>query len=74
MKDTADLEQDILSFSNFSDQIRLICDHFLERKIDEDKLISGLEGIAILIELQQDKTFDTFKQIFKLDEHFPRTA
>jgi hypothetical protein len=74
MKDRSDLELDILNFANFSDQIRLVCEYFMEGKIDEDKLISSLEGIAILIELQQDKTFDSFKQTFKLDEYSSRAV
>ena len=69
MKDRFDLETDILQFSNFSDQIRLVCYSYFNGKLDEDKMADALEGIAVLIELHQDKTFDSFKQIFKLDEY-----
>jgi hypothetical protein len=69
VKDRFDLEQDILNFSNFSDQLRLVCDSFLEGKLDDDKMTNALEGIAVLIELHQEKTFDSFKQSFNLDNY-----
>lgn len=69
MKDRFELEQDIVQFASFADQLRLISDSFLEGKLDDDKIANALEGVAILIELHQEKTFDSFKQSFNLDEY-----
>lgn len=67
--DRFDLESDITGFYNFSDQLRLICSSYLDDKLDEDRLVNALEGIAVLIDLHADKTFDSFKQILYLDNY-----
>jgi len=67
--DSFNLESDITNFYNFSDQLRLICSSYLNEKLDEDKLVNALEGIAILIEAHTDKTFDSFKKTLFLDEY-----
>lgn len=69
MKDRTDLETDIVNFSLFSDQIRLVARGISEGTLDSDGILNSLEGIAVLIELHQYKTFDTFKQTFNLDEY-----
>jgi hypothetical protein len=69
MKNRTDLEIDIVNFSLFSDQVRLVARGISEGKLDNDGILNSLEGIAVLIELHQDKTFDTFKQTFNLDEY-----
>lgn len=74
MKDRFELEQDIMQFSNFADQLRLISDSFLEGKLDEDKMANAIEGVAILIELHQEKTFDSFRQSLKLDQYYDRNS
>lgn len=72
MTNSFNLENNISQFSNYADQIRLISKSFFEGNIDEDKLLGALEGVAILIELHENKTFDSFKRSFKLDEYSNR--
>lgn len=67
--DSFDLESDILQFSNYAEQARLICRGFTEGSLDNDSLINALEGLAVLIELHEGKTFDSFKKVLKLDEY-----
>ena len=72
--DTFDLEMNILQFGNYADQIRLICRAFLNETEEDilyrqEKLVNALEGLAVLIELQENKTFESYKKTFKLDEY-----
>jgi hypothetical protein len=72
MKDRFELETNISQFLNFSDQVRLVNNYIYEDKLNKDQIFNALEGIAVLIELHQEKTFDSFKQAFKLDEYNKR--
>lgn len=67
--DRFNLEADITQFSTIADQIRMISSAYSNRQLSEDKLLDSLEGVAILIELHQDKTFDSYKKCFSLDEY-----
>lgn len=69
MKNRMDLESDIINFSTFAEQLRLVARGVSEGSLDDDGVLNSLEGIAILIDLHQEKTFDTFKQAFNLDDY-----
>lgn len=69
MADEFDLENNINQFGIFAEQIRLISRSFLNGQLNEDNLTNALEGLAVLIELHENKTFDSFKSALKLDEY-----
>ena len=73
MKDRFDLEQEILRTTNYADDLRTISANMLNDSIegitDVDKYTNAIEGIAILIEMQSNKMFDTMSQCFKLDNY-----
>ena len=73
MKDRFDLEQEILRTTNYADNLRTVVENMLNDSIegitDVDKYANAIEGIAILIEMQSNKMFDTMSQCFKLDNY-----
>ena len=73
MKDRFDLEQEILRTTNYADDLRTVVENMLNDSIegitDVDKYANAIEGIAILIEMQSNKMFDTMSQCFKLDNY-----
>lgn len=67
--DRFELENKINQTTNFADQLRSIAGAVLENNMNEDRLANVLEGLAILIELHTDETFEVFKQTFRLDNY-----
>lgn len=67
--DRFDLETKINQTALFADQLRSVANAVLENKMNNDKLANVLEGLAILIELHSDDTFEAFTQAFKLDHY-----
>jgi hypothetical protein len=65
--DRFELENKITQTANFAGQLRSIANAVLENNMDEDRLANVLEGLAILIDLHTDETFEVFKQTFRLD-------
>lgn len=73
MKDRFDLEQEILRTTNYADDLRTVVENMLNDSIegitDVDRYANAIEGVAILIEMQSNKMFDTMSQCFKLDNY-----
>lgn len=69
MKDRFDLEQEINSISNISDQLATVCEAILEERISVDETANALEGIRVILNLQSQKLHDTMCQVFKLDNY-----
>lgn len=67
--DRFELENKINQTTNFADQLRSIAGAVLENNMSEDRLANVLEGLAILIELHTDETFEVFKQAFRLGNY-----
>ena len=67
--DRFDLENKINQTALFADQLRSIAGSVLEKDMSEDRLSNVLEGLAVLIELHTNETFEAFKQAFKLDNY-----
>ena len=71
MSNRFDLETEILNFGNVADDLDNVCEAILERDMDADSIVNALLGLSTLIRLRVDKTFETFKSTFKLDEYSP---
>jgi hypothetical protein len=67
--DRFDLENKINQTALFADQLRSVTNAVLENKMSHDRLANVLEGLAVLIELHTDDTFEAFKQSFRLDDY-----
>jgi hypothetical protein len=65
--DRFELENKITQTANFADQLRSVSRAVLENNMSQDRLANVLEGLAVLIELHTDETFEVFKQTFRLD-------
>lgn len=70
-KDRFDLEADIQEMVSVSQLLKNTADSFLDgdRRYTEDEKHTAMHGIAILIECQVEKTMDTMKRVFELDEY-----
>lgn len=73
MKDRFDLEEEVLSFYNFAENVDTVANYLMESEgIDSDvcdKVVNALNGVSALMKIQTDKTFDTLRQCFRLDEY-----
>lgn len=67
--DRFDLENKINQTALFADQLRSVTNAVLENRMSHDRLANVLEGLAVLIELHTDDTFEAFTQALKLDNH-----
>jgi len=67
--DRFDLENQINSLLNISEDIELLYKNILENKISNEEIANILIGLNGLIKLRQDQLFETMKIIFKLDEY-----
>ena len=73
MKNRFDLEEEVLSFYNFAENVDTIANYLMESEgIDDDlcdKVVNALNGVSALMKIQTDKTFNTLRQCFRLDEY-----
>jgi hypothetical protein len=67
--DRFELEDKITAMNNIVEEINLLAKMVLEHDLDKDDIASTLFGIRILHEGRQAELFDTFTQVFKLDEY-----
>ena len=64
------LEDDILNFHNIANDLDILASAVLEdENITMDDIANGLIGLAVMLRLRTDKTFETFKAAFKLDQY-----
>lgn len=71
IKDRFDLEQEILSLTNYSDQIKMVARVIIEDEyeVSNEMAVNALNGISTLLELHRDKLLDTMNQAFQLDSY-----
>lgn len=71
MKDRFDLENEINELHTYADQIDLVSDSIINatKDIDKDTIINALSGLGTLLNMKTNKLFDTFCEVFKLDQY-----
>ena len=71
MKDRFDLENEINELHTYADQIDLVSDSIIntDKDIDKDTIINALSGLSTLLNMKTNKLFDTFCEVFKLDQY-----
>jgi len=71
MKDRFDLENEINELHTYADQIDLVSDSIINttKDIDKDAIINALSGLSTLLNMKTNKLFDTFCEVFKLDQY-----
>jgi len=67
MKNRFDLESEISLTSIFSKHLRNLANDILEKQLTLDETANALEGLSILIEAHERVLFNTFTQVFGLD-------
>ena len=67
--DRFELEDKITAMNNIVEELNVLARLVLEHDLDKDDIASTLFGIRILHEGRQAELFDTFTQVFKLDEY-----
>lgn len=71
MKDRFDLENEINELHTYADQIDLVSESIMNTvdDVDKDTIINALIGINTLLRMKTNKLFDTFCEVFKLDQY-----
>jgi hypothetical protein len=71
MKDRFDLENEINELHIYADQINLVSESIINpiEDIDKDTIVNALSGLSALLNMKTNKLFDTFCEIFKLDQY-----
>jgi hypothetical protein len=69
MADRFDLESQIMEFANMADDMDTLVTAILEGNLSTDDTVNALIGMAVMTRIRVDRTFDTFKAVFKLDEY-----
>jgi hypothetical protein len=67
--DRFDLEDKITSMHNTIEELNVLAKMVLEQDMDRDDIANTLYGIKMLHEGRINELFDTFTQVFKLDEY-----
>lgn len=63
------LEQKILETHDFVDRLNDISYGVLETEMTKDEISDAIHGLAVLLKLHTEKTFDLYKLVFNLDEY-----
>ena len=69
MKDKYDLENQISELHTFADRLNDISYGILELDMSTDDVANAVIGIATLLNIQTEKLFDTYKQVYFLDQY-----
>lgn len=67
MKNRFDLEEEINELSSFTKKLDILSNSIHD--LTQDQVINIINGISLLLTLQQNKLFDTMQQAFKIDTY-----
>lgn len=76
MKTRFDLENAIVAVQNTEDDLKAFIEAYVDRpvKMTEDDVWNYVSGIQHVLKLRNGVLWDTFKQVYKLDEYGPYTV
>ena len=66
MKDRFDLEQEIVELGSFSQHLKDLAGSVLNEDLDCDEIANALNGISVLLEIHENKLFQTMSECFNL--------
>lgn len=66
--DRFDLEEQINNILDISDNLDLLTENVLENNLSKDEIANVTIGLSSILKMKHQKLFDTFKQVFKLDQ------
>lgn len=67
--DRFDLENKIMELHSMVDCLHDIVHGVLEEQLATDEIATAIEGVAVVHRLKINQLFDTFQQVFNLDEY-----
>jgi hypothetical protein len=67
--DRFDLEEKINQTYHFVDALNDISYGVMEVGMTNDEIVNALDGLAVMLKLHTQKLFDTFVQVYQLDNH-----
>lgn len=68
MKDRFDLEREILTLHEFTNQLDLVNEGILEYDLSLDDAANAITGIKVTLDLHAQKMFDTMRMCFNLKD------
>jgi len=73
MKDRFDLEADIMALWHTADDIKVIWESIYDSQINwtTDRIANVLLGLEELVNARADRCFNTFEQVYQLNQHAP---
>ena len=67
--DRFNMENELINLSKISDDIKAIAAQIIDGTLDRDDAFTALHGIAILHDARSSIAWDTFLQVFKLEQY-----
>lgn len=67
--DRFDMENELTNLNKISDDLKTIAYQLADGSLDKDDLFAALYGLSILHDARYAIAWDTFLQVFKLDEY-----
>jgi hypothetical protein len=73
MKDRFNLEQDLMNFSQITDELDMLHEQLLDgpKPMTEDEISNYIFALQHMCKLRYDRVWDTFCQAFELDDYSP---
>lgn len=69
MKNRFDLEQEITTLYNYTQQLADISEGIIEYDMSLDEAVNAINGLRIMLDLHAQKMMDTLSQCFHLDQY-----
>jgi hypothetical protein len=67
--DRFDLENRIMELHSVVDSLNDISYGILEGDLSRDEVVNAVDGLAVITKMKIEKLFDTFIQVFSLDQY-----
>jgi hypothetical protein len=69
MKNRFDLEHEITTLYNYTQQLADITEGIIEYDMSLDEAVNAISGLRIMLDLHAQKMMDTLSQCFNLDQY-----
>lgn len=63
------MEDELINLNKISDDIKTIASQVIDGTLDRDDVFAALHGLAILHDARYAIAWDTFLQVFKIDQY-----
>lgn len=67
--DRFDMENELINLNKISDDLKTIASQIINGTLDRDDVFSALHGLAILHDARYNVAWDTFLQVFNLEQY-----